>query len=139
MVKMVKKGVSRISVSVPPALLKKFDKLITQMMLDRSKAIQVAMRYFLTEHGWTYKQKGTATGAIIMIYDHDVKGLEEALTDVQHAHQHIISSSMHIHLSERDCLSVVAVKGEAEAIQNLAKALIANRGVKQLKTAIVSI
>jgi len=136
---MVKRGVSRISVSVQPSLLKKFDELIEQMMLDRSKAVQVAMRNFLTEHGWTYKQRGPATGAIVMIYDHDVKGLEEVLTDVQHAHQHVISSSMHVHLSERDCLSVVAVRGEAEAIQNLSRALIANRGVKQVKTAIVSV
>lgn len=107
--------------------------------MNAFKAIQVAMRNFLTEHGWTYKQKGFATGAIILIYDHDVMGLEEALTDVQHAHQHIISSFMHVHLGERDCLSVVAVKEEAEAIQNLGRAMIANRGVKQLETAIVSV
>jgi len=138
-IKVAKKGVSRISISVPPELLKKFNETITQMMLDRSKAIQVAMRNFLTEYGWTREERGTATGAIVMIYDHEVKGLEENLTNVQHAHQHIISSSMHVHLSERDCLSVIAVKREVGAIQDLAKELIAQRGVKQLKTAVVSI
>lgn len=136
--KMVK-GVSRISVSVPSTLLKRFDKLTAELMLDRSKGVQVAMRDFLTEHGWAHKLEGLATGSIVMIYDHDVKGLEEALTDIQHAYQNAISSSMHVHLDERNCLSVIAVKGEAEAIQNLGRALIANRGVKQLKTAIVSV
>lgn len=136
---MIKKGVSRISISLPPDLFEKFDDTIKQMMLDRSKAIQIAMRNFLTEYRWTHEQRGMATGAIVMIYDHEVKGLEESLTDVQHVHQHIINSSMHVHLGERDCLSVVAVRGEAGAIQNLAKELIAKRGIKQLKTAIVSV
>jgi len=133
-----RKGVSRFGVSVPPELLKEFDSTIVRMGYDRSKAIQLAMRNFLTEYTWKYEEEGLAAGTMTIIYDHDVKGLEETLTDTQHLHRSIITSAMHVHLDERNCLLVIAVKGEVKAIQNLAKELMSKRGVKQLKLATVT-
>ena len=129
---MTKKGVSRFGVSVPPELLFEFDRMIAYMKYDRSKAIQLAMRNFLTEYTWKCEE-GMAAGTMTIIYDHDVKGLEESLTDIQHHQRGIITSSMHVHLDERSCLLVIAVKGEIKAIQNLAKELMGERGLKQLK------
>jgi len=132
---MARKGVLRFSVSVPPELLTEFNEAIARMGYDRSKAVQVAMRNFLTEYKWTYEEKGVATGTITIIYDHEVKGLEESLTDTQHLYGNIINSTMHIHLDEGNCLLVIAFKGEVKTIQNLAKELMSKRGVKQLKLA----
>lgn len=129
------KGVLRFSVSVPPELLKKFDEAIKRMGYDRSKAIQLAMRNFLTEYMWKHEEEEMVSGTMTIIYDHEVKGLEESLTDTQHLYRNIISSTMHIHLDERNCLLVIAVKGEVKAIQNLAKELMSKRGTKQLKLA----
>jgi CopG family nickel-responsive transcriptional regulator len=134
---MVKKGVSRISVSLPPDLLDEFDSIVKQIGYDRSKAIQVSIRNFLTENSLMFGVKGVIAGALVMIYDHEVKGLEESLTDVQHIHSEIIGSSMHIHLDERNCLEIIAVKGEATSIRNLAQELMNKRGVKQVKLSIV--
>lgn len=134
---MAGKGVSRFGVSVPPELLKEFDETIARMGYDRSKAIQLAMRNFLAEYVWKYEEKGVAAGTVTIIYDHEVKGLEESLTDIQHLCRNIISSTMHIHLDERNCLLVIAVKGEIKEIQNLAKELMSKRGIKQLKLATV--
>ncbi len=130
---MTKKGVLRFGVSVPPELLREFDETIARMGYDRSKAIQLAMRNFLTEYMWKYEEEGVAAGTMTIIYDHDVKGLEETLTDVQHLNRSIITSAMHVHLDEQNCLLVIAVKGEVKAIQNLAKELMSKRGIKQLK------
>jgi CopG family nickel-responsive transcriptional regulator len=127
------KSVSRISVSVPTDLLTEFDKTVASMGYDRSKAVQLSMRNFLTEYSWTYKEKGTAAGTITIIYDHEVRGLEESLTDTQHSYGDIISSALHIHLDERNCFLVIAVKGQIKAIQKLAKELMSKRGIKQLK------
>ncbi len=132
---MARKGVLRFSVSVPPDLLEEFNETIATLGYDRSKAIQVAMRNFLTEYKWTYEEKGLATGTITIIYDHEVKGLEESLTDTQHVYGNVINSTMHVHLDEENCLLVIAFKGEAKTIQNLAKELMSKRGVKQLKLA----
>jgi len=127
-----RKGVSRFGVSVPPDLLEKFDETIARMGYDRSKAIQIAMRNFLTDYRWEYEE-GVVAGTLTIIYDHEAKGLEESLTDIQHAYRNIINSAMHVHLDEQNCLSVIAVKGEVKMIQNLAKELMSRRGVKQLK------
>jgi len=91
------------------------------------------MRNFLTEHRWTQEEKGKGVGAIIMVYDHETQGLEEALTDIQHEYRLLINSTTHIHLDEQNCLEIVAAKGGVKQIQSLAKKLMTERGVKQLK------
>lgn len=54
------------------------------------------------------------------------------MTDIQHEYIDLISSTTHVHLDERNCLEILAVKGEVKSIQSLAKRLMAERGVKQL-------
>ena len=133
---MTKRGVARISVSVSPELLKEFDATVKRMGFDRSKAVQAAMRNFLTDFR-LQEGRGTVAGALVMVYDHKVKGLEETLTDLQHRFESVISSTMHIHLSKHNCLEIVAVRGEVKKIQALAQELMTERGVKQLKQVIV--
>jgi CopG family nickel-responsive transcriptional regulator len=130
---MTKERVMRFGVSVPHDLLREFDVRIAQMGYDRSKAIQVAMRNFLTEYALKNEEKGTIVGTMTIIYDHGIKGLEERLTDIQHHYRGIIGSAMHIHLDDRNCLLTVAVNGELRSIQDIAKELMVRRGIKQLK------
>ena len=73
-----------------------------------------------------------------MVYDHEAKGLESELTETQHHHTALISSTMHIHLSERECLETIAVKGKASEIRHLSDELATKKGVKILKAMIVS-
>jgi len=74
-----------------------------------------------------------------MVYDHEVRGLESELTEVQHHHSSLISSTMHIHISEKDCLEAIAVRGKASEIRKLSNELTTKRGVKILKAMIVSV
>lgn len=64
---MVGRGVSRFGVSVPPELLTEFDETIARMGYDRSKAIQLAMRNFLTEYMWKYEEEGVSSGTMTII------------------------------------------------------------------------
>ena len=133
------KGVSRFSVSAPSDLVDEFNATIRRMKFDRSKAVQTAMRNFLTEWKWTREAKGMMTGGVVVVYDHEARGVEEALTDIQHHNKGIISSTMHIHLDDRYCLEMIAVRGEVKAVQNLAQELVRRRGVKQTKLALVAL
>jgi len=129
----------RVGVTFPPDLLREFDETIGKMGYDnRSKAIQDSVRTFVSEYKWLREQKGTKVGVLVMVYDHETRGLETVLTDIQHKYSAIISSSMHIHLSERDCLETIALRGEAEQIRNLAEELGKKKGVKQTRLTIVS-
>lgn len=130
----------RVSVTFPPDLLKNFDEIVKKMGYEnRSKAVQEAVRLFVSERRWLQEEKGVQAGVLMLLYDHEARGLEDALTDVQHHYSHIISSAMHIHLTERDCLEAIAIKGEASEIRKLSDELSSKRGVKLLKAMIVAI
>ncbi|MDH5267686.1 MAG: nickel-responsive transcriptional regulator NikR [Candidatus Bathyarchaeota archaeon] len=129
----------RVGVTFPPDLLRELDETISKMGYDnRSKAIQDSVRSFVAEHKRLREQKGTRVGVLVMVYDHEVKGLENTLTNTQHKHSRVICSSMHVHLSERECLETIAVKGDIDEIKSLAQELTTERGVKQVKLTIVS-
>jgi len=129
----------RVGVTFPPELLKDLDETIEEMGYEsRSKAIQDAVTSFVTEQRLLRKQKGKKAGVLVMVYDHDVKGLEDELIEAQHHHRNVINSVLHVHLSDKECLEAVAVNGEAEDIRKLAQELATRKGVKQLRSTIVS-
>jgi CopG family nickel-responsive transcriptional regulator len=129
----------RVGVTFPPELLKELDETIEDMGYEsRSKAIQDAVASFITEQRVLHKEKGNKAGVLVMVYDHDVKGLEDDLIESQHHHRNIINAVLHVHLSDKECLEAVAVKGEAEDIRKLAQELATRKGVKQVRSTIVS-
>jgi len=130
----------RVGVTFPPTLLSDLDGVISKMGYEsRSKAIQDAVTLFVSEKKWLGEEKMEQTGVLLMVYDHEVKGLESELTEEQHHHASLVSSVMHIHIGERDCLEAIAVKGKAGEIRELSNALATKKGVKILKTMIVSL
>ena len=132
--------VTRVGVTFPPELLKDFDEIIGKMGYEsRSKAIQDAVRLFVSERKWLKEQDTTQTGVILMVFDHEVKGLETELTETQHHHSSLITSTMHIHIGDRDCLEAIAVKGKASEIHHLSDELTTRKGVKIVKTTIVTV
>ena len=129
----------RVGVTFPPELLKELDETIEEMGYEsRSKAIQDAVTSFVTEQKLLHQQKGKKAGVLVMVYDHDVKGLEDELIESQHHHRNVINSVLHVHLSDKECLEAVAVKGDAEDIRKLAQELATRKGVKQVRSTIVS-
>lgn len=132
--------ITRVGVTFPSDLLKDFDEIIQKIGYEnRSKAVHDAVRAFVNEKKWLREEKGTQAGVLMMLYDHDVRGLEDELTHVQHHYTNVISSSMHIHLSETDCLEAIAVKGDVKEIRKLSDELSSRRGVKILKTMMISL
>jgi len=132
--------VTRVGVTFPTELLKDFDEIIGKMGYEsRSKAIQDAVRLYVSDQKWIKEKDTVQTGIILMVYDHDAKGLESELTETQHEHSDIITSTLHIHISEKDCLEAIAVKGKATEIHHLSNELTTRKGVKILKTTIVTV
>ena len=131
----------RVGITFPPELLNEFDEITDKMGYEsRSKAIQDAVRLFISEKKWLKEdERASQTGILLMVYDHEVRGLDRELTETQHHHFKLISSTMHIHLGKRDCLEAIAVKGTASEIRRLSNELTTKRGVKILKTMIVAV
>jgi CopG family nickel-responsive transcriptional regulator len=130
----------RVGVTFPPELLKEFDEIIRTMGYEnRSKAVQDAIRMFVAERRLLQDGIGDQAGLMMMLYDHEARGLESALTHMQHHFAHIICSTMHIHLSERDCLEAIAIKGNVTEVRKLRDQLATKKGVKLLKVMVFSI
>jgi CopG family transcriptional regulator, nickel-responsive regulator len=133
--------ITRAGVTFPPELLKDFDDIVRKMGYEsRSKAIQDAVRLFVSERKWIQQEENTQqTGVVLIVYDHEVRDLEADLTEAQHHHSSLISATLHIHISERDCLEAIAVKGKASEIRHLGDEMATRKGVKILKTVIATI
>jgi CopG family nickel-responsive transcriptional regulator len=130
----------RVGVTFPPELLKDFDEITGTMGYEnRSKAVQDAVRMFVAERRLLQDGIGDQAGLIMMLYDHEARGLESALTNMQHHFTHIIWSTMHIHLSKTDCLEAIAVKGNVTEVRKLRDQLATKKGVKLLKVMVFSI
>ncbi len=131
---MVSGDLSRFTISAPSSLLREFDSAVREMGYDRSKAVALAMRNFLAEYAWDRKKDATGAGALTLVYDHEKPNADRELTEIQHKYHEVIVSATHVHLDERNCLLIVAVRGRIESIQSLAQGLMGIPGVKQLRT-----
>jgi CopG family nickel-responsive transcriptional regulator len=132
--------VSRISFSTPLSLVKEFDQSLNELGYeDRSKALQMAMRNFITEYAWKGEKGRLGAGAVLLTYNHEAHGVQEELTHAQHQYRDVISSTMHIHLDELKCLEIISVKGKLERIQMMAKELMKTKGVSQFKLSTISL
>jgi len=91
----------------------------------------------LVEHR-TERGDGEIAGTITLVYDHHKRHLQALLTDLQHDNLQAIVSTLHVHLDHDNCLEVLVVRGNAEAIKKLADSLISAKGVKHGKLSITS-
>lgn len=132
-------GVKRFSVSVSPELLESFDRATKEMGYDRSKAIGLSMRNFLSEHTWDDSKTGTVAGALTLIYDHERRNVDKELTEVQHHHRDIIISTTHVHLDMHSCLLIIAVRGDIIEIGDLIREVARAKGVLQVRMASLSV
>ncbi len=132
-------GVARFSVSVDPELLSEFDKVTSGAGMNRSSAVEAAMRGFLAEQKWSNVEEGTVAGALTMVYDHHSHGMVDGLLDVQHDFTDVISSTTHVHLDHRNCLEIIAVKGGVLRLRELKDRIEACKGIKQIKFSLLNL
>ncbi len=100
---------------------------------DRSKALQATMRDFITGEEQAHLKGGSITGALLMVYNHETRGIDSRLTDLEHENREIIASSTHMHLGVAHCLKVLVVRGRVEKVRTLEKRLRNLKGMMQLK------
>ncbi|KPK43489.1 MAG: nickel-responsive regulator [Planctomycetes bacterium SM23_25] len=120
----------RFGVSMDKRLLATLDGLVKRRgYANRSEAIRDLVRAEQVRAAWE-SGEGPAVATLTIVYDHHVREVDERLTDLQHDHEDLVHSAMHVHLSHRMCLEVIVMRGQPKRIQNLADRLIAARGVK---------
>nr|WP_319372887.1 nickel-responsive transcriptional regulator NikR [uncultured Methanobacterium sp.] len=124
----------RISMSLPKKLLSEFDEVLKDRGYNsRSKGIRDALKDYIVRYQWMKEVEGDRVGIVAVIYDHHYTGVMEDLTDIQHDFMDYINATMHIHLSEKNCLEVIVVKGDAKKIRDLTEKIMRLKGVEHVK------
>ena len=121
---------ARFGVSMDERVLAALDAIVARRhYANRSEAIRDLVRAEQVRESWE-KEKGPVVGTLTLVYDHHVREVNERLLNLQHDHEGLVHSTMHVHLSHRMCLEVIVLRGKARDVQQLADRLIAARGVK---------
>ena len=133
------KRLERTCVSLPSDLLDRFDEIIEKRgYSSRSEALRDAIRNYIVNYEWMSEVQGERVGVISLVYEHDQRGLADELTEIQHRHMGLITSSVHVHLDHENCLEIIALHGDGDAIRRLAETVMALKGVKYVKLNAIS-
>ncbi|MEM4268163.1 MAG: nickel-responsive transcriptional regulator NikR [Candidatus Woesearchaeota archaeon] len=119
--------VKRAGVSLPPKLLKEFDKKIKSVgYRKRSAAIAELIRNFLDK-----KEKDEEiVGIIRILFNNRVN--KNVLT-IQHDYPCLILSSMQVNLDTNNCLATLVVKGRKKRIEALFEKIKSQDGIRDCK------
>ncbi len=126
--------ITRIGVSLPKNLLEEFDSIISKRgYSSRSEAIRDAIRNYILEYKWMEREEGEVVGVVNVLYNHNVRGINDAIIAVQHDFCEIITTTLHIHLNRDMCLEMILVRGDMKDIKQLVDRISSTRGVINVK------
>jgi CopG family transcriptional regulator, nickel-responsive regulator len=124
--------VKRFGVSLEEDILNALDKLVKNNQFpNRSQAIRHLIKSTIVSEKWD-KNKNVA-GAIVIVYDHHKRELNNNLMHVQHDFHDLILSTQHVHIAHDLCLETIAVKGKAAELLKLSDKIIGTKGIKHGK------
>jgi len=128
----------RFGVSLEEEYLENLDDMVQNHHFpNRSQAIRHLISLSRERDDW--QEDREVAGAIILVYDHHKRDLQNISTDIQHDFAHIILAVQHVHLDHHNCLETIALKGRASELRQLSERLISIKGIKhgKLVTSIV--
>ncbi len=118
----------RFGVSLEENLLKALDNFVKKNQFpNRSQAIRFLIKKNLVEEKW--EENEDVAGAIVIVYDHHKREVQNKSTDIQHNYHNIIISVQHVHLDHHNCLESILVKGKAAELKALSEKLISIKGI----------
>ncbi len=127
-------SVVRFSISLEKELVKEFDRYLkVKGYSNRSEAVRDLVRKVLVEEEWEANKYVYA--AITIVYDHTQREAVDRITDIQHEYHKNIISAQHVHIDEKNCLEIIAVKGRAEEIRKLYYRLEREKKIKHIAIA----
>lgn len=122
----------RFGVSVDEELISSFDELVSSRGYEtRSEALRDLMRDSLIKSRLDDpKGEDDVIGSLTLVYDHHAAGLQKEMQRIQHRSHDMILSVMHLHVSHDDCLEIIALRGRASKVKQIADDLLSLKGVK---------
>jgi CopG family nickel-responsive transcriptional regulator len=121
-------------VSIDQDLLENYDRLIAERgYATRSEALRDLIREALIQQKIETQSEIHALGSLTLVYDHHASHLLQEMAQLQHNFHQLILSVMHLHVSHDDCMEIIALRGVAAEIAELANGLLSLKGIKNGK------
>ena len=121
-------SVVRFGVSLEKELLDVLDEYAKENhFANRSQALRNLIKNNWVDRKW--QCDNIVAGSITLLYDHHKNDLLSRLTILQHDYYDAILSSQHFHIDHNNCMEIIAVKGKASVLTELADKLIAVKGI----------
>lgn len=128
----------KFGIYVPEDLMSELEDCMKSLGIrNKSLIVREALRLFISEYKWRTGE--SILGVISIIYDHEVRGVDAKLTDIQHDYLNEIISALHIHIDHRNCMLVLTLKGNSERVKNLLARIIKLKGVKLVRPVLISV
>jgi len=121
-------SVIRFGVSLDQETMQQLDSYVTANNFpNRSQAVRNLIEKYAVEQKWQCDNQ--VAGAIVIVYDHHKRNIDNEINEVQHEHHHLILSTQHVHLDHETCLETIAVRGKASELTRLADKIITLKGI----------
>jgi len=129
----------RITATLDADLVEELDRFQNDRgYQNRSEALRDLIRAGLRETTGE-NEGGACVGALVYVYDHDVRALAKRLTTAQHDHHDLSVATMHVHLDHNSCLEVAVLRGSSADVRHFSEHIIAERGVRHGRLVIVPV
>lgn len=116
-------SIVRFGISFEKELLEMLDKYTSgNHFCSRSQGIRNLISKNIVTTKW--QNNGLVDRSITLVYDHHKKDMMNQLTDLQHDYRYTILSFLHFHLEKDSCMEIIAMKGNAVTLIELADKLI---------------
>jgi len=125
-------AVTRFGVSLEEELLKALDEYVEENGFpNRSQAIRHLVQNNLVEKKW--KCDHVVTGAITLVYPFIQMEIHSRSATLQHEFRDVIMAVQSFHISDTNCLEIIAVKGTSRRLTALSDKLIGIKGIQHGK------
>lgn len=124
-------GMQRITITIDETQLQNLDDTIQRRgYASRSEAIRDVLRDAQAKELAGTDPSAVCYATLSCVFDHETRDLSRRLTELQH-HRHDISvASLHVHITQAECLEVVILKGPLIELQAMSDEIMTQRGVR---------
>lgn len=121
-------GVIRMGVSIENDVLQLLDNyVVDNQFANRSQAIRHLIQCMEVERQW--EANGVVAGAVTLLFNQHRYDLPGKLTELRHLYHHIVVCTQFVQLDHISCMEIIAIKGQAYALNEFANQLKALKGI----------
>jgi CopG family transcriptional regulator, nickel-responsive regulator len=133
-------GMERLTISVSDEFAAELAAFMADNKYEnRSEAVRDLARLGLKRVRLDSGLAGECIATLSYVFNHHRREMAKRLMEAHHDHHQLQVATMHVHLDHENCLEVAVLRGDAAAVRDFSKSVIAERGVKHGQVAFVPV